>query len=116
MTTHIPRYLLPHTATLSRATGKNEWGKETLSVYTLRYVRFEPFAGRQVNISSDMPAIRARLFVDAENSSCEGHAPVGEYAPSAGDRVVFSGKEYVIHNVGEYYAESELHHLECELV
>lgn len=109
MTRPIPAYLLPHTATLYKASARDAWGKETCSEYTLKNVRFEPVDQARYGMTADLREVRARLFVDSVTSDTDG-ADI-----ETGDRIVFNGKEYRVMQISEYYSEQTLHHREVML-
>ena len=115
MTTPIPRWLLPHTATLYKAVSTDVWGKETYTsgtasgVYALKNVRFEPVDARRYSLTADMPDITARMFVDAVSSDTSGAVI------ETGDRITFGQREYRVVQIQELYAEQAVHHWEVML-
>ena len=110
MSRPIPRRLLPHTVTLRRPSGVDQYQQQTYEDTTLQYVRIEPANTTGLTDLGERAQDTAVLFVDVRNSM-----PSGIVIEQL-DRVQWNGREYTVRQVDLLYADSsELHHREVRL-
>lgn len=107
----IPKALLIHTVGLQEVTGKDEWGRETLSdPVKLRHVRMEA-STKYVKTKDDREIqLAALMFFDCHNSR-----PWGQRFHD-GEVLTFNDEKYQIQLVEPLYDDHRLHHYELGLI
>lgn len=108
----IPRSLLPHTATLKKATGVDARGKPTYADdVTLNYIRFETARKNALTALGEQRNDLGVLFFDMQNS-----LPAGTTF-AVNDQVIFEGRTFTVREVTpEYTVYGNPHHYEVALV
>ena len=107
----IPKGLLIHAVQLQTVTGKDAWGKETLSdPVQLQHVRMEPSTRYVRDKSNNEIQLAAVLFYDCHNSVPR------EQVFSDGQVIDFNGEKYRIQLVEPLYDGRRLHHYEMGLI
>lgn len=107
----IPKALLIHAVGLRSVTGKDEWGKETLSdPVNLRSVRMEPSTKYVKDKDHNEIQLAAVMFFDCHNSQPRGQTF------SDGQILSFNGETYRIQLVEPLYDGRRLHHYELGLI
>lgn len=102
----IPRYLLPHSCTLSEKTASDKWGKSETVRTELKHIRIEPCRSHRLSLAADIPEVSAKMFVDAVNSFPQ------DISFEVGDIISFMGRDYTVTKIDFYYANGRIHHLE----
>ena len=107
----IPRTMLPHTATLKRATGIDEnLNKTYAATVTLNFVRFEPAKKTALTSLGEQRDDKMVLFFDCLNS-----LPFGQTFEQL-DEIEFNGIKLSIREVNpEYTVYGTPHHYEIYL-
>lgn len=109
MSKPIPRNLLIHTAVLSHVTGTDEYGVDTVSESTLKYVRFEPSKQTNLTVLGESRNDKYTMFYDCVNSRPSGVTFAQE------DHITYNGVELTIRKVDEESDDRKLHHYEVYL-
>jgi len=107
----IPRRLLPHTATLYKRTGVDQYGKPTYaSGVILQYVRFEPTKQTALTALGEQKNDRMVMFFDCVNS-----LPTTATFDQL-DRVVFGAYDLVVRTRDDLFGDdAAAHHYEVSL-
>lgn len=107
----IPKKLLIHTVTMSRAESKDRWGKVTPGAEAeLTYVRMEPSSKIVRDKSNAEVQLAAVLIYDCRNSRPRGTTFMED------DVIVFNGQRHKVQTVEALYDEKRLHHYEMGLI
>lgn len=107
----IPKALLIHTAQIQDVSGKDTWGKETLTEpVTLEYVRLEPSTKYVRDKSNQEIQLAAVMFYDCRNSRPRGQTFRDNQV------LTFNGERYRTKLVEPLYDGRRLHHYEIGMV
>ena len=111
MSRPIPRRLLPHTATLYKRTGVDQYNDPTYAAgVALQFVRFEPTKKTALTALGEMADDKMMLFFDCVNS-----LPVGTTFGQM-DRVVFGGFDLTVRQADPMTGSgADVHHYEVAL-
>lgn len=105
----IPRYLLPHSCTLSEKLTDDGWGGGEQKETELHFVRIEPCRSQRFSLGGDIPEVSARLFYDTVNSFPQ------DISFKTGGKIIHRNREYTIIKAEEHYTSGEIHHMEVLL-
>ena len=107
----IPRYLLPHTVTLTEKLSSDGWGGSASELKTkICFVRVEPCRSQRFSLGGDIPEVKAKLFFDAFSS-----VP-NDVSFETGDKIIFGSEEFTVSEVQTFYGTlGDIHHLEVLL-